>query len=82
MWKDSVEKRYAWARMEREVEKLLYELVKAEEEEDTAIYLLMLDYEHARDEKPFTPADNDRVLRHLTVLIEDSRKHQKFLHTH
>jgi len=34
MWRDTVEKRFFWASLEQEVEKILYELIKAEEEED------------------------------------------------
>lgn len=79
VWKEPVEKRFSWAKMEREVEKLLYELVKAEEEEDTGIYLLMMHYDHARDEKTFTKAENERILHSLSLLIGDSRKHQKLL---
>jgi len=79
MWKDAVEKRFFWASIREEAEKLLYELVKAEEEEDSGIYLLMLDYDHARASLPFGAAEKERVLHLLSVLIGESRKHQKLL---
>lgn len=79
MWRDAIEKRFFWATMEHEIEKLLYELVKAEEEEDTGIYLLMMHYDHARDEKPFLPHENKRIMHGLSILIGDGRKHQKLL---
>jgi len=79
MWKDSVEQRYFWASMEREAEKLLFELIKAEEEEDAGIYLLMMHYDHANDERPFRTEENERILHYLSVLIGDSRRHQKLL---
>ena len=79
MWKDAVEKRFFWAAMREEVEKLLYELVKAEEEEDAGIYLLLMHYEHANESLPFTPQEKERILHLLSVLIGESRKHQKLL---
>ena len=79
MWKDAVEKRYSWASMERELEKMLFELIKAEEEEDTGIYLLMMDYDHARVEDPRILEQKEKILNLLSVLIGESRKHQKFL---
>lgn len=79
MWKDTVEKRYFWATMEKELEKLLYELVKAEEEEDAGIYLLIMHYGHAHEEIPFTAKEKEKTLRLLEILIADSRKHQRLL---
>lgn len=79
MWKDAVEKRFFWAPMEQELERLLFELIKAEEEEDAGIYLLMMHYDHANGEHPFGPEENERILHCLSILIGDSRKHQKLL---
>jgi hypothetical protein len=79
MWKDTVEKRFFWAAMERELEKLLFELIKAEEEEDAGIYLLMMHYDHAREEDPFTLEEKEKILHELSILIGDTRKHQKLL---
>lgn len=79
MWKDVVEKRYFWASIKQEIEKLLYELVKAEEEEDTGIYLLMMHYDHANESLPFTAQEKERILHLLSVLIGETRKHQKQL---
>ena len=79
MWKDPVEKRYFWASMKQELEKLLYEMIKAEEEEDSGIYLLMMDYDHAREENPVAFRQKEKVLHNLSILIGDTRKHQKLL---
>ena len=79
MWKDRVEKRFFWARMKRELEKTLYELVKAEQEEDTGIYLLLMHYDHAAEELSFAPEEKKKILSLLKRLIEDTRRHQKLL---
>lgn len=79
MWKDAVEKRFSWAAMEGELEKVLYELIKAEEEEDAGIYLLLMHYDHAREENPFTLEEKEKILHYLSLLIGESRKHQKLL---
>lgn len=79
MWKDAVEKRFSWAAMEGELEKVLYELIKAEEEEDAGIYLLLMHYDHAREEDPFTLKEKEKILHSLSLLIGESRKHQKLL---
>lgn len=79
MWKDAVEKRFFWASMEQEVEKLLFELIKAEEDEDAGIYLLMMHYDHAREEDPFTLQEREKILHQLSILIGESRQHQRLL---
>ena len=79
MWKDAVEKRFFWAAIQEELEKLLYELVKAEEEEDAGIYLLLMHYDHANESLPFTSEEKERILHQLSILIGESRKHQRLL---
>ena len=79
MWKDAVEKRFFWASIREELEKVLYELIKAEEEEDAGIYLLMMHYDHAREELPLDPEKREKILHALSILIGESRKHQKLL---
>ena len=79
MWKDTVEKRFFWASMNQELEKVLFELIKAEEEEDAGIYLLMMHYDHAREEDPLVLGEKQKILHLLSILIGESRKHQKFL---
>jgi len=65
--------------MKDEVEKLLFELIKAEEEEDAGIYLLMMHYDHARKEDPFTLEEREKILHQLSILIGESRQHQRLL---
>ena len=79
MWKDEIQKRYFWASMECELEKVLYELIKAEEEEDAGIYLLMMHYNHAEEENLVAMKEKEKILHELSILIGDSRKHQKLL---
>lgn len=79
MWKDTIEKRFFWSPVKRELEKLLFELIKAEEEEDAGIYLLMMHYDHVREEDPFTLQEKEKILHSLSLLIGESRQHQKFL---
>ena len=79
MWKDAIEKRYFWASMERELERVLFELIKAEEEEDAGIYLLMMDYDHAREEDSLILEEKEKILHLLSILIGESRNHQKQL---
>lgn len=79
VWKDAVEKRFFWATMGQEVEKLLYELVKAEEEEDAGIYLLMMHLDHAKEPLPFTPQQKEKMQYLLSVLIGETRGHQRLL---
>lgn len=79
VWKDAVEKRFFWATMGQEVEKLLYELMKAEEEEDAGIYLLKMHYDHAKEPLPFTAAQKEKIQHLLSVLIGETHGHQKLL---
>ncbi len=79
MWNDAIEKRFFWASLDQEVEKILFELIKAEEEEDAGIYLLMMHYDHAREENPLAIGDKNKVLHLLSILIGESRKHQRLL---
>jgi hypothetical protein len=79
MWKDEIELRFFWASMKDELEKILYELVKAEEEEDAGIYLLMMHYDHAREEETPSLPDKEKILEKLSVLVGESRRHQKLL---
>jgi len=79
MWQERMEKRFFWASTEKDLEKLLYELIKAEEEEDTGIYLLLMYHDHAAKRLPFTPGETEKIRQSLSVLIEESRKHQKLL---
>ena len=65
--------------MGKTLEEVLYELVKAEEEEDAGIYLLMMHYDHASETVPFSPPEKKKVLKLLETLIRDSRKHQQLL---
>lgn len=79
MWKDAIEERFFWAHVNKELEKVLFELIKAEEEEDAGIYLLLMHYDHARLEHPEAIRDKAKVLHLLSMLIGESRKHQKLL---
>lgn len=79
MWKDEVQKRFFWAPIKEELEKVLFELIKAEEEEDAGIYLLKMHYEHAQNENAEAMKQKEKILERLSILIKDSRKHQRLL---
>ena len=79
MWKDEIRKRFFWAAIEKELEKLLFELIKAEEEEDDGIYLLKMHYDHARKEDPAVLKEKGGIEERLDTLIKDTHRHQKLL---
>ena len=79
MWRDDIKKRFSWAKIERGLEKVLYELVKAEEEEDAGVFLLMMHYDHASQPIPFRGKEKKKIMGLLRILIKDSQKHQKML---
>ena len=79
MWKDTIEERFFWARMQEGLEKFLFELIKAEEEEDAGIYLLLMHFDHAREEGLAVLPHKEKILQNLALLIGESRRHQKLL---
>lgn len=79
MWQDKVTQRYRWAGIRGEKDELLYELSKAEDEEEVALYLLRLHYDNETELKSFTPAQKEKIKKLLSILIRDTIKHREFL---
>lgn len=79
MWKDNVERRYHWAKIRSQLDELLFELSKAEEEEEVGLYLLRLHLDNKIDLKFFTAAQRERVSALFSILINDTKRHQELL---
>ena len=79
MWKDPVESRYWWSKIQNQWDKLLHELGKAEEEEEVDLYLLRLHFDNKTDRELFTPAEEEEMLKLLSILMNDTIKHRELL---
>jgi hypothetical protein len=78
-WMDPVRKRYKWAQIEGRLEELIYELSKAEDEEEAGLYLLRLHYENGTDMVFFTVKEKRRIRKLLAILIEDTKRHRELI---
>jgi len=76
MWKDKVKHRYRWAGIQDKFDELIFELTKAEEEEEAALYLLRLHVENEIDLSFFTEREKEKVKRLLRFLIKDTARHR------
>lgn len=79
MWKDKVSQRYRWAAIQDQFDELIYELTKAEEEEEVGLYLLRLHYDNEIDLGFFSPLEKERIKKLLTVLMSDTARHRELL---
>ncbi len=79
MWKDRVRERYWWREINSQIDEFLFELAKAEDEEEIDLYLLDLHRKNERDFQCFTPQEKKLVQKLLTFLIRDTIRHQKLL---
>lgn len=79
MWNDDVKSRYWWAKMNHPIDSLIYELSKAEDEEEAELPQLRQLLENKNDLECFIPEDVDQIRKLLSILIEDTMKHSKFL---
>lgn len=79
MWSDRLRQHYWWAEIGSGAEKFLYELHKAEDEEDTGIYLLQLYLNNEVDLEFFDEKERHRVRQILAYLICETEKHRKIL---
>ena len=79
MWKDIVQERYWWARIEDQLDELIYELSKAEEEEATLLYLMGLYQDDSLDLQFFTEEECQKVRQLLSILMDYSLKHRDML---
>ncbi len=79
MWNDKLRQHYWWAEINSPAEKFLYELRKAEDEEDAGVYLLQLYLNNESDLHFFSNKDRRRICQILTFLIHETEKHRTIL---
>ncbi len=79
MWKDRVRERYWWREINNQIDELLFELAKAEDEEEIDLYLLNLHQKNEGDFQCFTKQEKELVQRLLAFLIQDTIQHRKLL---
>jgi hypothetical protein len=79
VWRDPVRKRYGWARVRHELDELILELAKAEDEEEVGLYLLKLHHEYDLDLALFTVPEKTKIKKCLAALIRDTERHRRLL---
>ena len=79
MWKDRIETRYWWHEAKDAIDQLLYELAKAEDEEELSYYVLNLHQKNKDDFNCFSGEENKEIKRLLSVLVHQTDKHRKLL---
>ncbi len=79
MWKDEVRERYWWHEMRGALDQLLYELAKAEDEEELGFYLLHFYQTTQSDYECFTKEEEKKMKRLLGFLMHQTQKHRKWL---
>lgn len=62
-----------------QVYELLRELERAEEDEDLCLYTLRLHFNDRQDLSVFSQEEREEVLRLLSLLIADTRRHHRIL---
>ncbi len=79
MWSDDVKERYWWVDIRNQIERFLWELSKAEDEEGVDLYLLSLHFENKSDLEFFTEVEKNEIKKLLSVLMTDTEKHLRLL---
>ncbi len=79
MWKDRIGDRYPWAKITDRLDELIYELSKAEDEEEVELSMLKLHFDNKIDLQFFQPYEREEIKSRIAILIRDTRKHQKLL---
>ena len=79
MWADKVRDQYWWVKIRNQVEELLCELDKAENEEQTDLYLLRLHLDNEPELRFFTAHERNKIEKLLSILIHDTLKHRHLL---
>ena len=79
MWTDKIEEHYWWAHIEDEVDQLILELSKAEDEEAAELSLLKLHFDNRSDYQFFTPEEEKEIKERLSILVNDTIKHAELL---
>ena len=79
MWSDKARDRYWWVEARNQIEELLCELSKAEDDEEADLYYLELLLKDEADLEFFLEAERKEIERLLAILIEDTKKHHSLL---
>ena len=79
MWTEDVKDRYWWLTIRNELEELLGELLRAEDDEGTDLYLLQLHFANHSEIEFFTKAEQTEIKKLLSILINDTAKHRNLL---
>ncbi|MBI4971867.1 MAG: hypothetical protein HZC17_08570 [Candidatus Omnitrophica bacterium] len=78
-WEENIEKEYEWAHIQNLREELLFNLYKAEDEEEASVYLIQLHLDNAKDLKFFSESERKRIKEILMILIKETQKHRELL---
>ena len=79
MLKERIRLPYPWIKIHNELEKLLYKLSVAEDEEESELFLFRLYIQDAEDLSYFTAEEQEMVRGLLTLLMEDTRRHTELI---
>lgn len=79
MWSDEVKDHYWWAKICNEIQELMLELSKAEDEEQVDLYYMRLHFDNEKDLGFFTENERDEVKKRLSILMADTEKHIRLL---
>ena len=79
MWHDRITERYRWAKIKSQFDELIYELSKAEDEEEVGLYLLRLHCENEKDLLFFSEEEKKAIKRLLNILVADTLRHRELL---
>ncbi len=79
MWSDEVKNHYWWAKICNQIQKLTWELSKAEDEEETDLYYIRLHFDNEADLGFFTKDEKEEVKKRLSILMTDTEKHIRLL---
>ena len=77
MWKDQSLKRHYWAGVGAEVKDLAKALTRVEMDEEVDGFLLNMHLKNKSEKSVFTVEEQNQIDRMLSLLIKDSKRHQK-----
>ncbi len=79
MWNDKVKEHYWWAEIRSQLQKLIWELSKAEDEEEVDLYYIRLHFDNETDLGFFTKNEKNEIKKQLSILMADTEKHIRLL---
>lgn len=79
MWSDRTCDRYWWHQMRDQFDEFIFELAKAEDEEEISLYLLNLHKNSKDDFNGFSQVEQETIQKFLEVLCEETTGHRTIL---